>query len=118
MYFVGLVIPVYRNPEMEFLNFPFEGFPGRVVGGMMKFYNRRLTTLAKRRLATGYYGRNNAGWRELYDGFVPDHRVARLLRKGVLRWWRAELTNLRLLLHASTKGQPAAVASPAETCQV
>ena len=50
-YFVGLVSPVYRNPEREFLRLPFEGTPGRVIGGMMKFYNRRLVALAKRRLA-------------------------------------------------------------------
>ncbi len=52
-YFVGLVSPVYRNPEREFLRLPFEGMPGRVVGGMMKFYNRRLVALAQRRLADG-----------------------------------------------------------------
>ena len=28
-YFMGLVVPVYRNPEREFLHFPFEGAPGR-----------------------------------------------------------------------------------------
>ena len=40
----------------------------------------------------------NAGWRELYDGFVPDIRVRKLIQKGLFRWWRAELTNLRLIL--------------------
>ncbi len=98
MYFVGLVVPVYRDPEREFLHLPFEGTPGRVVGAMMKFYNRRLVVLAKRRLAKGCYGRRNAGWRELYDGFVPDGRVRKLIRKGLFHWWRAELTNLRLIL--------------------
>ncbi|MEP6937461.1 MAG: NAD(P)/FAD-dependent oxidoreductase, partial [Chthoniobacterales bacterium] len=41
-YFVGLVTPVYRDPEREFLHLPFEGAAGWVFGGMMKFYNRRL----------------------------------------------------------------------------
>jgi flavin-dependent dehydrogenase len=102
-YFIGLVIPVYRDPEREFLHLPFEGKAGRVVGEMMKFYNRRLVTLAKRRLAKGCYGRHNAGWRELYDGFVPDRRVRKLIRKGLFRWWRAELTNLRLIFTPSGK---------------
>jgi hypothetical protein len=97
MYFIGLVIPVYKDPEREFLHLPFEGTPGRVVGAMMKFYNRRLVVLAKRRLAKGCYGRRNTGWRELYDGFVPDGRVRKLIRKGLFHWWRAELTNLRLI---------------------
>ena len=87
-YFLGLVIPVYKNPEREFAHLPFEGKAGRSFAGMMKFYNRRLVSLAKRRLATGYFGRHNAGWRELYDGFVPDIRLRHLLRKGLLRWWK------------------------------
>ena len=97
MYFIGLVIPVYKNPEREFLHLPFEGTAGRAVGAMMKFYNRRLVILAKRRLTKGCYGRHNAGWRELYDGFVPDRRVGKMLRKGLGHWGRAELTNLRLI---------------------
>ena len=102
-YFIGLVIPVYRDPEREFLHLPFEGKAGRIFAGMMMFYNRRLVTLAKRRLATGSYGRRNAGWRELYDGFVPDRRVGKLIRKGLFHWWRAELTNLRLVFTRSAK---------------
>ena len=109
MYFIGLVIPVYKDPEREFLHLPFEGTPGRVVGAMMKFYNRRLVTLAKRRLTKGCYGRRNAGWRELYDGFVPDRRVLKLIRKGLGHWWRAELTNLRLIF--ARDAQPQRVAS-------
>jgi flavin-dependent dehydrogenase len=108
MYFIGLVIPVYRDPEKEFLRLPFEGAAGRVVGGLMKFYNRRLVALAQRRLATGCYGKRNAGWRELYDGFVPDGRVRKLIRKGLFRWWRAELTNLRLILTPGAKRHVAA----------
>ncbi len=100
-YFVGLVTPTYKNPEREFARLPFEGTPGRIVAGMMSFYNRRLVALARRRLATGTFGRNNAGWRELYDGFVPDFRVRKLIQKGLFRWWRAELTNLRLMLRST-----------------
>lgn len=108
MYFIGLVIPVYRDPEKEFLRLPFEGAAGRVVGGLMKFYNRRLVALAQRRLATGCYGKRNAGWRELYDGFVPDGRVRKLIRKGLFRWWRAELKNLRLILTPGARRHAAA----------
>ena len=78
---------------------------------MWKFYNRRLVALAQRRLATGCYGQRNAGSRELYDGFVPDGRVWKLIRKGLSRWWRAELTNLRLILTRPAKQQDAAIAS-------
>jgi flavin-dependent dehydrogenase len=106
MYFVGLVMPVYRDPEREFLHLPFEGTPGRVVAAMMKLYNRRLVVLAQRRLAKGCFGRRNAGWRELYDGFVPDRRVLKLIRKGLFHWLRAELTNLRLILTPGMQPKP------------
>ena len=53
---------------------------------------------------------------KLYDGFVPDGRVTKLLRKGLSRWWRAELTNLRLMFAtpaaAPVKRDPAV--TPAE----
>ena len=97
-YFVGLVRPVYAHPERAFLKLPFEGTPGRLFAAMMKFYNRRLSALAKNRIAHGACGRQNAGWRELYDGFVPDFRLQKLIRKGLFRWWKAELLNLRFLL--------------------
>jgi flavin-dependent dehydrogenase len=115
-YFIGLVVPVYKDPEREFLRLPFEGKAGRVFGEMMKFYNRRLVTLAKRRLAKGCYGRRNAGWRELYDGFVPDRRVGKLIRKGLFHWWRAELTNLRLIF--SPDARPDVARSAASSAPV
>ena len=105
-YFVGLVTPAYKNPEREFARLPFERTPGRIVAGLMSFYNRRLVALAQRRLATGTYGARNAGWRELYDGFVPDVRVRKLIQKGLLRWWKAELTNLRLMLRSAPTTTP------------
>jgi hypothetical protein len=76
----------------------------------MNFYNRRLVALAKRRWATGYYGKRNAGWRELYDGFVPDIRLRKQIRRGLLRWWKCELINLALMLRGRT-AMPAKQAS-------
>jgi hypothetical protein len=118
-YFIGLVVPVYRNPEREFLHFPFEGAAGRCFAALMKLYNRRLVRLAKRRRATGHYGKHNAGWRELYDGFVPDWRLRKLIRMGLLRWWKCELINLRLMLRAGEKATAHATNSgPAQTCEI
>jgi flavin-dependent dehydrogenase len=119
-YYTGLVIPLYRDPETEFLNLPFRGRGGRLFAQMMKFYNRRLVALGKRRWTSGYYGKNNGGWRELYDGFVPDGRLWKLFRKGLLRWWKCELINLGLILFSRAKrplDQPASAASP-KACEV
>jgi flavin-dependent dehydrogenase len=113
-YFIGLVRPVYSNPERAFLELPFEGAPGRIFGAMMKFYNRRLSALAKNRIAHGAGGARNAGWRELYDGFVPDFRLQKLIRKGLFRWWKAELLNLRFVFSARKQIVAAPAPAPAE----
>jgi flavin-dependent dehydrogenase len=97
-YYIGLVRAVYRDPECAFLSLPFTGFRGRFARTVMKFYGQRLVALANRRWATGYYGKRNAGWRELYDGFVPDIRIRKQLQRGLLRWWKCELINLGLML--------------------
>lgn len=114
-YYFGLVIPAYKNAEKAFSDLPFRGRPGRIAARVIGFYNRRLVTLGKRRYATGYLGKQNAGWRELYDGFVPDGRVTRLLRRGLWRWFRAELTHLRLMFMPRAAGAetPTSAAAPA-----
>src|ERR1043166_1294861 len=101
-YYIGLVQAVYRDPEREFLNLPFTGIGGKVVRGIMSFYNRRLATMANRRWATGYYMKRNAGWRELYDGFVPDMRLGKQILRGLRRWLKCELINLGLMLFGRT----------------
>jgi hypothetical protein len=114
-YYIGLVGAVYRDPESEFLNLPFSGRGGRLARNMMSFYNRRLVALAKRRWATGYYGKRNAGWRELYDGFVPDIRVRKRIWLGLRRWWKCELINLRLMFAAPVPVPESQSSAPART---
>jgi len=97
-YYIGLVRAAYRDPECEFLNLPFNGIWGGIAANMMSFYNRRLVALAKRRWATGNYGRRNTGWCDLYDGFVPDARLRKQIWLGLRRWWKCELVNLGLML--------------------
>ncbi|HEY7001300.1 MAG TPA: NAD(P)/FAD-dependent oxidoreductase [Candidatus Udaeobacter sp.] len=109
-YYLGLVRAIYRDPERAFLRLPFSGFGGRLARGRMTFYNRRLVALAKRRWATGYYGKRNAGWRDIYDGFVPDARVRKQIWRGLRRWCKCELINLALMLRKTTT-QPAHQAS-------
>jgi flavin-dependent dehydrogenase len=106
-YYIGLVRAAYRDPECAFLNLPFSGVGGSLARSLMSFYNRRLVALAKRRWATGYYGKRNAGWSELYDGFVPDVRLRKQISRGLRRWWKCELINLGLML----RRQPRVLAS-------
>src|SRR5467141_2596381 len=55
-YYIGLVRPVYRDPEWAFARLPFEGRPGRIAASMIRFYRRRLVALAKNRAAAGRLG--------------------------------------------------------------
>jgi flavin-dependent dehydrogenase len=96
LYHLGPVRQVYSDPATQFNFLPFGGRPGRVVAAFMAFYNRRLATLARRRMAAGVLGENNAGWRFLVGGFLPDGTSGKLLLKGLARWARAEWRNLFL----------------------
>ena len=102
-YYTGLVRAVYRDPEREFLHLPFSGNGGKFVRKIMNFYGRRLTAMANRRWATGYYGKRNAGWRELYDGFVPDTRLRKQIFRGLRRWCKCELVNVALMFRKQTQ---------------
>ena len=115
-YYIGLVQAVYRDPQCEFLNLPFAGIGGKVVRNIMSFYNGRLTTLANRRWATGYYGKRNGGCCELYDGFVADTRLRKHILRGLLRWWKCEGINLVLMLRRAAT--PAQLQSAAIQSQV
>lgn len=95
-YYIGLVRHVYRDPECAFTRLPFEGRGGHFARAFMSFYGGRLVKIAKRRAAAGRLGQVNHGWRELYDGFVPDLRLRKQLAQGLVRWWKAEWKNLFL----------------------
>lgn len=101
MYHLGPVRQVYANPGVNFSSFPFGGIPGKIVAKLMSFYNRRLSILARRKIAAGCYGNRNANWRLLIPGFVPDASVLRILFKGLRFWWLAELRGVML---RKTKG--------------
>jgi len=103
-YYAGLVRRVYSDPERAFLHLPFTGKGGRFARAVMNFYNRRFVVLANRRWVTGYYGKRNAGWRELYDGFVPDARLRKQILRGLRRWCKCELINLVLMLRGRSAG--------------
>ncbi len=105
-YHLGPVRQVYENPNEQFDFFPFDGVPGKVAASLLKFYNRRLSALARRKIAAGVYGDRNKEWRLLVGGFVPDASMLKLVRQGLLRWWRAELRCLFLRKAAAAIEQP------------
>ena len=113
-YYSGVVREVYRDPECAFARLPFEGTPGRLAARLMNFYRRRLVTLAKNRAAAGTLGQANSGWRDLYDGFVPDFRLRKQFAQGLRRWLSAELKNLTLSRRRTDVETNPAAGHPAE----
>jgi len=59
----------------------------------IRFYNRRLAAIAKRKMALGIYGNHNAGKRPALVGFSVRSASFVMLAHGLLRWWKAELAN-------------------------
>ena len=88
--FSGLSCRFTRIPEQRVLRICLLKESRPLFARMMKFYNRRLVSLAKNGSRTGIVGSRNAGWRELYDGFVPDIGSA-IDPQRFLRWWKCEL---------------------------
>ncbi len=91
-YHLGPVSQVYSNPATMFGSFPFDGRPGKIAARLISFYNRRLSVIARKRIAAGTYGARNAGWRLLIGGFTMEPKVSvRLLFKGIWRWVKMEI---------------------------
>jgi hypothetical protein len=59
----------------------------------IRFYNRRLTAIAKRKKALGIYGNHNAGRRPGFVGYSVRSSFLVMIAHGLLRWWKAELAN-------------------------
>ncbi len=110
-YHLGPVRQVLSDARTQFDFLPFDGVPGRIVAAFMRFYNGRLAHLAKQKIAAGVYGKNNADWRLLVGGFLPDGTSGKLLARGLLLWCKAEWKNL--FVRPRCEPAPGADAPPA-----
>jgi hypothetical protein len=112
-YHLGPVKQVYSDPATMFGKFPFDGIGGRIAAKLISFYNRRLTVLARKRIAAGTYGARNAGWRLLVPGFTPEPGTSgKLLFRGIRRWLWMEIKALWLRRKAPTTPVAAAAKEP------
>jgi flavin-dependent dehydrogenase len=114
-YHLGPVRQVFSDPERQFEAFPFDGKPGEVVHRILSFFNRRLALLAQRKRAAGIYGHDNAGWRLLIPGFLPDSSSGKIMLRGIQRWLRAEWRHFGLRhLRTMPAEELKAMAGPSE----
>ncbi len=91
-YFIGPVRLVYNDQDMEFSKMPYDGPIGTAFARFMRFYNRRLVVLAKKKMAAGKYGDRNRDHNYLVkNSFTPGPQSMKLLFRGVRVWLMAEL---------------------------
>ena len=110
-YFWGPVRLTYENHAKELALMPYNGPAGKMVARVMRTYNRRLSTLARRRLACGMYGHKNLDHHFLYrESFLPSHKVLGLIYCGMKQWLKCELSTW-WACHGKTIDSPEAMPS-------
>jgi flavin-dependent dehydrogenase len=93
LYYFAAVMPIYRWSADRLGVPPFYQDGAKMGYYPIRFYNRRLTAIAKRKKALGIYGNHNAGKRPRLVGFSVRSANVVMLMHGLLRWWKAELAN-------------------------
>ena len=93
LYYLAAVMPIYRWSADRLGLPPFYQDGAEVGFYPIRFYNRRLTAIAKRKMALGIYGNHNAGRRPKFVGFSVRSAMFVMLAHGLVRWWKAELAN-------------------------
>jgi len=93
LYYFAMIMPLYRWSHERLGVPPFYQDGAEMGYYPIRFYNRRLTTIAKRKMALGIYGNHNAGRRPRFVGFSTRSAMWVMLFHGLLRWWKAELAN-------------------------
>jgi flavin-dependent dehydrogenase len=93
LYYAAAIVPVYRWSHDRLGVPPFYQDGAKVGYYPIRFYNRRLVSIAKRKKALGVYGNHNAGRRPGFVGFSVRSAFLVMIAHGLLRWWKAELAN-------------------------
>ena len=110
LYYAAAIMPVYRWSH-DRLGFPPFYQDGAEIGYYpIRFYNRRLTAIAKRKKALGIYGNHNAGRRPGFVGYSVRSSLFVMIAHGLLRWWKAELANAWTYV---VRPRPIAASAPA-----
>lgn len=93
LYYLAAVHPVYKWSHERITVPPFSQDGSEVAFYPMRWYQRRLVSIAKRKKELGIYGNHNAGRRPGFVGFSLRSSAWVMLFHGVLRWGKAELAN-------------------------
>ena len=116
LYYLAAVIPTYRWSSERLGLPPYYQDGSEIAFYPMRFYNRRLVAIAKRKKALGIYGNHNAGVRPGLVGFSVRGASWVMLGHGLVRWAKAELANAwTYLVKPKPIGGPVPELPPSET---
>jgi flavin-dependent dehydrogenase len=93
LYYAAAIMPVYRWSHDRLGVPPFYQDGAEIGYYPIRFYNRRLAKIAKRKQALGIYGNHNHGRRPGFVGYSVRSALFVMIAHGLLRWWKAELAN-------------------------
>jgi len=93
LYYIFMAIPLYRKGTMQLLRPPFYPKYSDYAVHAIRFYQKRLITIAQRKVKLGIYGNHNAGRRPRFPGFSIRWGTLGMLLSGLFRWMRAELAH-------------------------
>lgn len=120
MYYMGVVTPIYE--DLDNLRHPLFGQPiaqTRIAYLLMRFYHRRLVSIARRRRRLGTYGHRNRSLQVLvrtaglgFSGGLP------MFKEGAKLWLKAELSTLGHRLRGARVKAPAAAPATAPPARV
>lgn len=115
LYYLGVVSQPFKYGPKALLNPPFSLPPSRPVFHLMRLYNRRFASIARRRRRMGALGRTNRGNRCLIPGFTLSRSDAKRLIGAFGKWAWIELTEgwRSWVRHASEKTAATPTNSPA-----
>jgi len=120
LYYAVAIMPVYRHSHDRLGVPPFYDDGAWIGYYPIRFYNRRLAAIARRKKALGTYGNHNAGRRPNFVGYSVRSSVFVMIAHGLLRWAKAELAHAWSFLvppkgraRAEEKRPPGESASPA-----
>ena len=93
LYYVFIAIPLFRKGSKKLLEPPFYPKYSGFSFHFIRFYQKRLISIAQRKLKLGIYGNRNAGRRPSFPGFSLRWGTLGMLFSGFTRWLRAEVEN-------------------------
>jgi len=93
LYYAAAVMPLYRWSHDRLALPPYYQDGAEIGYYPIRFYNRRLVAIARRKKALGIYGNHNAGRRPGFVGYSVRSSLFVMIAHGLLRWWKAEVAN-------------------------